>query len=73
MQATVTISDDYTFWPSGPLGSRLWIQEYQAANLLETRFHYLPFSDRVTFEKLYTGLRSDQIMGFAFNTQRPAH
>src|SRR5205823_3048771 len=74
VMARVTISDNYTFAPEGLLGSRLWIKEYEAANFLqrlEGGIKYKPFSNTVALENTYTGLRSDQIMGFAFHTQRP--
>jgi hypothetical protein len=74
VQAKVTISDDYTFEPEGRFGSRLWFDAYRAANFLETKLPdspYKKFNDSVTFEKLYTGLRSDQIQGGAFHEQRP--
>jgi RHS repeat-associated protein len=75
VKAKVTISDDYSFAPEGKWGSRLWVDQYKAANFLETRLprgrQYKPFRNTVTFKKTYTGFRSDRIMGFAFHTQRP--
>ncbi len=74
VEAKVTISDNYTFAPEGPLGSRLWINEYAAAHYLQEKLKpspYKRFNNTVTFTKVYRGLRSDQIHGFAFHRDRP--
>ena len=67
VKATVTISDEYTFAPEG---RRLSIETYQAANFLQKQEGYPTFSHTMTFENTYTGLRTDQIMGFAFHRDR---
>jgi RHS repeat-associated protein len=55
VKADVKIEDDYTFKPEGPLGSRLWIDAYAAANTLENKFGYKSFKDAVSYSRSYTG------------------
>ncbi len=74
VKATIAITDDYTFEPKGPLGSRLWFEAYDAANFLQERLQgnqYQPFPVAVAFARTYVGLRSDRIGNGAFNTERP--
>lgn len=70
VDASVAVSDDYTFEPTSS-GWRLWIKTYAAANALEMAYGYKPFKVNVAFGQTYTRLRSDKIAGGVFHRDRP--